>query len=232
MCGKVRFALPRTELGVKIVVQGNVMDNKSYARPLLAVGVVGLAVTCFVATSAIRTGASPEAPPAPLATAAVVSQQVVPAPIILPPVPQGAPAPAAPAVHRASIDAGREAACQAEFDKVVEENPIVFPKDRWDLDTAAKAAVDKLFVIGKACSGLRIEVQAYTDNQGKRLNNTRLSSNRADAVKKYLVELGLSPSLLTAVGFGADHPVASNRTAKGRARNRRIAFRVTRVESE
>lgn len=206
-------------------VRAGVMDNRSYALPLLALGVIGLAVTCFMGSFAIKP--APAAAPHPLATAATDNPPSAP-PRPLP----VAPATAAPAAYSALADASREAVCQAEFDKVVEEKPVVFPKDRWDLDAGAKAAVSKLAVVGRACSAFKIEIQAYTDNQGKRLNNTRLSANRADAVKEYLVELGLSPSLLTAVGFGPDHPVASNRTTKGRARNRRIAFRVTRVESE
>ena len=133
---------------------------------------------------------------------------------------------------RPCVELCRAEACQAEFARVVTENPIEFGRDRWGLDAKAKAAVDKLAVVGKACSGSKIEVQAFTDSQGNRASNTRLSLKRAQVVKEYLVELGLSPDQLTAVGFGPDRPVASNRTSSGRARNRRIEFRVTRVESE
>ncbi len=208
------------------------MSNRSYAGPLLAVGVVGLAVTCVVATSAIRpTSASPEPASTPQLAVNAVSQPAPLSTVISPPLPEKTPAPA-PAIPVAIADEGRVAACQAEFDRIAGENPVVFPRDRWDLNAAAKVAVGKLAIVAKACVGQRIEIQAFTDNQGKRAANTRLSAKRADAVKEYLVELGLSPGLLTAVGFGSDRPVASNRTASGRARNRRIEFRVARVESE
>lgn len=211
------------------------MLNKSYAGPLLALGVVGLAVTCFIAPSTIRpVSASPEPALMPHQAVNTISQFAPPPISEPPPVAElaPAPAPAAPVVPPAIVAAGKVAACQAEFDLVAKENPIAFPRDRWDLDAPARAAVSKLAIVGKACAGLKIEIQAFTDNQGKRAANTRLSSKRAEAVKEYLVELGLSPDLLTAVGFGPDRPVASNRTASGRARNRRIEFRVTRVESE
>lgn len=201
------------------------MANRSYAQPLLAAGVVGLAVTCFIATAPMEpaTGRALEAavavgkPPPPSASVEGAAASA---------------APAAPELYAAGADVGRAEACQAEFARVVTENPIEFGRDRWGLDAKAKAAVDKLAVVGKACSGSKIEVQAFTDSQGNRASNTRLSLERAQAVKEYLVELGLSPDQLTAVGFGPDRPVASNRTSSGRARNRRIEFRVTRVESE
>lgn len=208
------------------------MFKKSYAGLLLAVGVVGLAVTCFVATAALSPVlASPEAALTPQQSVNAPSQPAPP-PASAPPAIAELPPTPAPAIPPAIVDAGRVAACQAEFDLVAKGNPIAFPRDRWDLDGPAKTAVGKLAIVGKACAGLKIEIQAFTDNQGKRAANTRLSAKRAEAVKEYLVELGLSPDLLTAVGFGPDRPVASNRTASGRARNRRIEFRVTRVESE
>jgi outer membrane protein OmpA-like peptidoglycan-associated protein len=206
------------------------MANVSYGKPLLAVGVLGLVVTCIAATSLETSPAANATPSAAVAvaksapsqqTAAVVASQAA------------APAPAPALVVNSEVaNAGREAACQAEFDSVVKANPIDFLRDRNDLSPKGKAAVAELLVVARACSGMKIEIQGYTDSTGRRSNNIRLSRKRADAVKNYLVELGLSPDLLTAVGFGPDHPVASNRTSSGRAQNRRIEFRVSRRESE
>lgn len=210
------------------------MDNGSFAPSLLVGGVLGLAATCFMATSSLG-DASADPEPAP--TASVVSQSVAPTPpppVIAPaPVepPAAAPAPA-PAEPLPTIsDAVRAETCQAELAEAVKENPIEFPRDRYQLTNKARKAVDKVAELAMDCSGLKIEVQAFTDNQGKKANNTRLSARRAEAVKDYLVAQGLSEDLLTAVGFGPDRPVASNRTAAGRAQNRRIEFRVSRVES-
>lgn len=195
------------------------MANESYAWPLLAVGVLGLAVTSYLASSPGEQ-AVPAAKPA--------AEPPRPAVAVSPPPAEPAPAPAAKPV----MDAGREAACQAEFDKVVREEPIDFLSTKADLSPAGKTVLDDLFVVARACSGLKIEIQGHTDNQGKRWGNVQLSRDRAEAVKKYLVERGLSPDLMTAVGFGPDRPAVSNRTSAGRARNRRIEFRVSRVELE
>ncbi|MEQ1608257.1 MAG: OmpA family protein [Hyphomonadaceae bacterium] len=206
------------------------MDNKSYARSLLAVGVIGLTVTCFMATSANAPAtASAEPTSATTEKAVSVGQPVAPAPVVEI---AAIPAPAPYAVHSAVVNAGRVAACQAEFDKLVQENPIDFQRDRTELSDKGKTTIGKLVVVVRACSGLKIEIQGHTDGTGIRQNNIQLSLRRADAVKQYLVELGLSPDRLTAVGFGPDHPAASNRTPSDRARNRRIEFRVSRLESE
>ena len=73
---------------------------------------------------------------------------------------------------------------------------------------------------------MKIEVQGYTDNVGTDAKNKKLSQDRANAVRDYLIRNGIDPDRLTAVGFGKANPVADNRTEKGRAENRRIEFKV------
>jgi outer membrane protein OmpA-like peptidoglycan-associated protein len=72
-----------------------------------------------------------------------------------------------------------------------------------------------------------IEIQGHTDNVGNPQKNMELSEKRAIAVKKYLVSKGVEESRMTAKGYGDTMPVASNKTAAGRALNRRVEFIVT-----
>lgn len=72
----------------------------------------------------------------------------------------------------------------------------------------------------------RIRIEGHTDSQGSDRTNLRLSQARADAVRAFLVEKGISPERLEAVGFGESRPVAPNLTARGRAMNRRVEFHV------
>ena len=74
--------------------------------------------------------------------------------------------------------------------------------------------------------GRRVEVIGHTDALGNRPGNISLSLARAQAVKAYLVGKGLPPERLQTSGMGPDQPVAGNDTEAGRARNRRIEFRV------
>ncbi|HKP50194.1 MAG TPA: OmpA family protein [Gemmatimonadales bacterium] len=74
----------------------------------------------------------------------------------------------------------------------------------------------------QASPEVRVQVAGFTDNSGSRAANVRLSQSRAVAVEKFLEQNGVSPAQLTAKGFGPDRPIASNKTAAGRAKNRRV----------
>ena len=69
-----------------------------------------------------------------------------------------------------------------------------------------------------------IEVQGHTDNVGAPSINKPLSQQRADAVRKYLVEHGIAANRLTSVGYGQDKPLVPNTDERNRAINRRVQF--------
>lgn len=71
---------------------------------------------------------------------------------------------------------------------------------------------------------LRMEISGHTDDVGVREANIKLSQERADAVKAYFVGKGITEDRLVTKGYGPDKPVADNKTAKGKAANRRIEF--------
>jgi len=77
---------------------------------------------------------------------------------------------------------------------------------------------------------MRVSIEGHTDNVGGEAANMRLSQRRAEAVRDYLVSRGISPSRLQAVGYGPTRPIASNKTAKGKGKNRRTEFRVVALE--
>lgn len=77
-------------------------------------------------------------------------------------------------------------------------------------------------------SSLKIEVAANTDSAGSEAMNLRLSEGRAQAVAKVFLELGAGADQIVARGYGESRPIADNGTAEGRARNRRVDFRVVR----
>jgi outer membrane protein OmpA-like peptidoglycan-associated protein len=70
----------------------------------------------------------------------------------------------------------------------------------------------------------KLNLHGYTDNVGKAETNLTLSKNRANAVKDYLVKKGIDASRITAEGFGMENPIGDNKTADGRAKNRRVDF--------
>ena len=84
---------------------------------------------------------------------------------------------------------------------------------RFILDEVAKSLI--------ANPDVRIEVGGHTDNTGPRALNVRLSKERAEAVRQYLVDHGVAADRLEAKGYAWDRPVATNKTVAGRAMNRR-----------
>jgi outer membrane protein OmpA-like peptidoglycan-associated protein len=68
----------------------------------------------------------------------------------------------------------------------------------------------------------KIEISGHTDNVGKKAVNKKLSQDRANAVRDYLVSKGIAADRITATGYGDEKPIAPNDTTEGRQKNRRI----------
>jgi OOP family OmpA-OmpF porin len=94
------------------------------------------------------------------------------------------------------------------------------------LITSSFALLDRAVEVLKQYPELRIEVTGHTEARGSGEANHQLSQQRAEKVREYLISKGIESSRIVAVGFGQDRPIASNRSASGRAKNRRIEFRV------
>lgn len=71
-----------------------------------------------------------------------------------------------------------------------------------------------------------LKLAGHTDNTGSMATNLRLSKDRAEAVKAYLVAQGANPSRIEATGYGPNQPIASNKTEEGRQKNRRVEFTI------
>ncbi|MNV86858.1 putative lipoprotein YiaD precursor [compost metagenome] len=71
-----------------------------------------------------------------------------------------------------------------------------------------------------------LKLAGHTDNTGSLELNLRLSKDRAEAVKAYLVSKGANPSRIEATGYGPNQPIASNKTVEGRQQNRRVEFTI------
>jgi outer membrane protein OmpA-like peptidoglycan-associated protein len=82
--------------------------------------------------------------------------------------------------------------------------------------------LDKVVVYMQTYPTAKFIIEGHTDNVGKADKNKELSQKRADAVKTYITDKGIDASRLTAIGYGSEKPQASNATAAGRAKNRRV----------
>ena len=104
---------------------------------------------------------------------------------------------------------------------------IQFDTNKATIRAESNAQIEHIAEVLKAYPTVKIKIGGYTDNTGKANANKKLSNNRAIAVKKAIVKLGIKADRMDAEGYGSEHPVASNDAEEGRQQNRRIDVRVT-----
>ncbi|MBN1108446.1 MAG: OmpA family protein [Bacteroidales bacterium] len=105
-------------------------------------------------------------------------------------------------------------------------NNILFETGKSVLTPGSGEELDRLYGILNENPLMRIEISGHTDKTGSEPLNFRLSENRARAVVDYLVKKGVDSGRLEYRGFGSLQPVADNATAEGRAKNRRVEFKI------
>ena len=118
------------------------------------------------------------------------------------------------------------AAEQGILDSALANRIVEFDSGKATLTPTGQAILDQMAAAIQKLQGRKIEIIGHTDNQGLKATNQSLSQARAEAVKTYFTGKGLSADTFTTLGQGSDRPVASNATPDGRARNRRIEFRI------
>ncbi|MEM5338503.1 OmpA family protein [Paraburkholderia azotifigens] len=114
---------------------------------------------------------------------------------------------------------------QGLLDQTLANRTIEFETGSATLTPQGRAILDQMASVLTKMTTRQVAIIGHTDTSGNRTSNIALSQARADAVKGYLVAKGLSPQQLSTLGVGPDQPIATNDTADGRARNRRIEFR-------
>ncbi|TFW23170.1 OmpA family protein [Massilia arenosa] len=115
---------------------------------------------------------------------------------------------------------------QQVLDSALANRIIEFESGQATLTESGKAILDQMAAAMQQVKGKRVQVAGHTDNVGSRASNLALSQARAQAVVAYIQSKGIPADRMTAAGEGPDRPVADNSTAEGRARNRRIEFRI------
>jgi outer membrane protein OmpA-like peptidoglycan-associated protein len=95
---------------------------------------------------------------------------------------------------------------------------VILPKSFDILNSVAQAMKDY--------EKISVQVQGHTDSDGSESYNLKLSNRRANAVKEYLIKAGIDESRLESKGFGESTPIAENKTAAGKEKNRRVEFKI------
>jgi outer membrane protein OmpA-like peptidoglycan-associated protein len=150
------------------------------------------------------------------------------------------------AAAEADAQSARQAAAQAEAEKaqlraqllaqlnsilqtrdsarglIVNMSDVLFDFGSYTLKPGAREKLAKISGIVLAHPGLTLQIEGHTDSVGGDEFNQKLSERRAGSVRDFLADQGVPGSNITARGFGKTQPVASNETAEGRQRNRRV----------
>lgn len=117
-------------------------------------------------------------------------------------------------------------------------NNVFFEFNSYELTADSKTELNKLFSLLSNNPSIKVEIQGHTDSKGNNSLNMKLSQNRAESVRKYLVKKGIKASRVVAVGYGETKPIAKNTNAdgsdneEGRALNRRIELKILSEKGE
>jgi outer membrane protein OmpA-like peptidoglycan-associated protein len=110
---------------------------------------------------------------------------------------------------------------------VVTMADVLFDTGKYNLRPEARERLARLSGIVASHPGLVLQVEGHTDIVGSDEFNQKLSEQRAEAVRDYLIQQGLDQQTITAVGLGKTMPIADNTTAEGRQKNRRVEIIVS-----
>jgi OmpA-OmpF porin, OOP family len=121
--------------------------------------------------------------------------------------------------------------CEAEIGAIVAAGKINFEPGSATIDASALGTMDDIAQVLTRCGELQLEIQGYTDSQGREEMNLALSQSRAESVLNELRARRVVTSTFKAVGYGEENPVADNDTEAGREANRRIEFRLIRPDT-
>jgi len=110
---------------------------------------------------------------------------------------------------------------------VVNMADVLFETGKYNLSSDAQLKLAKLSGIIQAHPGLNLAIEGYTDTTGSADFNMKLSQQRADTVRDFLIAQGLLADTITSKGFGEANPIADNSTAAGRKQNRRVEIVVS-----
>ena len=103
---------------------------------------------------------------------------------------------------------------------------VYFDFGKYTLRSESFAELDELVSYMKWKENERIEIGGHTDNVGNDADNLKLSQQRAEAIRQYLIKKGIQPARVIAKGYGASQPVADNSTDEGRQKNRRTEVKI------
>jgi outer membrane protein OmpA-like peptidoglycan-associated protein len=114
--------------------------------------------------------------------------------------------------------------------KKMKENfkSILFSKGKPGFNNNSYPLLNSIVTVLKEFPTAKFRLEGHADSEGSDLPNLKLSQDRADSVRNFLIENGVADDRLTSEGFGESKPIDTNNTEKGKARNRRVEVKLVK----
>lgn len=116
--------------------------------------------------------------------------------------------------------------CDLLLDEIGRRNAIYFESGSAQVAPDSHGVLDRIAMTLSLCPQARVVIEGHTDADGDPVANRELSLRRAEAVRKFLGDVGVDVARLEALGFGSDRPAVEETTEEDKAKNRRIEFNV------
>ena len=119
-----------------------------------------------------------------------------------------------------------------QFQEVIAKayDNLTFKTGSAEITKASYPFLDGIAEYMKENPSFTLSIVGHTDSQGDEAYNQKLSEDRAEAVKSFLIKKGVGEIVINSSGKGESEPIADNNTAEGREKNRRVVFSVTKLE--
>ena len=142
-------------------------------------------------------------------------------PEVLPPAPAGSGTETGTGVTDPNAAGAVTPGSDADFQRSVSSNTILFALDQYDIDAQARTILDSQAEWLARYPNVRVTIEGHADERGTREYNLALGDRRANAAKNYLAAKGVNPARLTTIIYGKERPVALGSDEESWAQNRR-----------
>jgi outer membrane protein OmpA-like peptidoglycan-associated protein len=141
------------------------------------------------------------------------------------------PPPPAPAPHNVVISPTVKRVVVTQKGLSLTEK-VQFDFDKAKILSASDTLLDEVVTVLRDNPNVQlVQVEGFTSSEGKAEHNQKLSQERADSVRQWLIDHGVAADRLLAKGYGPDQPIADNATEDGREKNRRVEFAILKEDA-
>ncbi len=124
------------------------------------------------------------------------------------------------------VNTGIQVKREGDNIRLIMPNNITFDTDRFDIRSSFAEVLDSIVLVLNHYPDTKLNIVGHTDSDGSDAHNMTLSNKRANAVAQYLISKQVASNRVGAMGAGERYPVASNKTAEGKAMNRRVELSI------